>query len=644
MTSRKSDRLRMLVIGVAATGMCWQSIPAIGQAVNTAPANQKKNVAKKVPVQASQEPRPLPVMNDATLMGNSVQLVSQSDATAGGKSEVQKQLEALYEQDGREMPDMSFAPLQPIQPSNGTPSQPPANTAPAGRPAPAVPQVPQATQKPARTTQGYTQYLPRTQATPYPAPINPQPARGAGTQMEPPRPPQAQPKQNAVTGFFKKLTTSKKPLSTEAPVPPDIVNSVPAYTAPANAVPGLSSAPPAVYSNAAMTSPPQVPGKNMIPASATSQAPRPVTPPKMANATLSNIPAPPSAYTQPLGTAAIPSPSESPKSTLSLPPLARQPLPLQTASVPSELPPLMTEVQPRTLPSKSTPSTQKIATAEIAATSDFPNPFPDVPEAQADVKLALSPKATPVIAPKKQDVISPKVEAAAPNVIESTPETAIETAIEPAIVTEDESDSPVAKTEEDPFAVDAKGFNEPSINGDLQPNNDPTAPSLGDQPALAPVPVDDKPVAEPKRIEPTPAAETGDFVPPKTIQETHLEKMRRIRERFGMKGLKGFCPVTLRDDRELKDAKTEYYSMHRNQKFHFASAEARDKFESNPFRYVPAAYGADVVALSRDKDVLEGTLDFALWYKGRLYLFGSQANYDVFIAEPTKFATIEGIE
>ena len=77
--------------------------------------------------------------------------------------------------------------------------------------------------------------------------------------------------------------------------------------------------------------------------------------------------------------------------------------------------------------------------------------------------------------------------------------------------------------------------------------------------------------------------------------------------------------------------------------FH-ASAEARDKFESNPFRYVPAAYGADVVALSRDKDVVEGTLDYAAWYKSRLYLFGSQSNYEAFIAAPTRYATLDGIE
>ena len=128
------------------------------------------------------------------------------------------------------------------------------------------------------------------------------------------------------------------------------------------------------------------------------------------------------------------------------------------------------------------------------------------------------------------------------------------------------------------------------------------------------------------------------------MEAEYVEKMRKIRDRFGMKGLKGFCPVTLRDERELFDAKPEFFYTHRGQKFHFATAEARNKFEADPAAYAPAAYGADVVALGRDKDVVEGTLDFAAWFKGRLYLFGSQANYEVFVKSPATYASPAGIE
>ena len=72
--------------------------------------------------------------------------------------------------------------------------------------------------------------------------------------------------------------------------------------------------------------------------------------------------------------------------------------------------------------------------------------------------------------------------------------------------------------------------------------------------------------------------------------------------------------------------------------FLFSDIESRAKFEQNPTRYAPAAYGADVVALLRDKNVVEGTLDYAAWYKGRLYLFGSQASHDTFVETPEDYA------
>ena len=74
------------------------------------------------------------------------------------------------------------------------------------------------------------------------------------------------------------------------------------------------------------------------------------------------------------------------------------------------------------------------------------------------------------------------------------------------------------------------------------------------------------------------------------------------------------------------------------------TAEAKAKFDQDPARYAPAAYGADVVVLIRDKDVAEGSLDFAAWYKGNLYLFSSEETYSAFISEPVKYASPAGLE
>jgi YHS domain-containing protein len=84
--------------------------------------------------------------------------------------------------------------------------------------------------------------------------------------------------------------------------------------------------------------------------------------------------------------------------------------------------------------------------------------------------------------------------------------------------------------------------------------------------------------------------------------------------------------------------------MHRGQTFHFANEDARTKFEQDPVRYAPAVFGADVLALSRHQEVVEGSLDFATWYKGRLFLFASKETHDTFIESPAEFATPAGIE
>jgi YHS domain-containing protein len=145
----------------------------------------------------------------------------------------------------------------------------------------------------------------------------------------------------------------------------------------------------------------------------------------------------------------------------------------------------------------------------------------------------------------------------------------------------------------------------------------------------------------------TPAALSDSIETPAVevpLDDSTAAKMRRVIQRTDMKGLKGFCPVTLRDQRELADAKQEFSGTYRGQKFSFASKVALAKFEEDPARYAPAAYGADVVVLTDDQDVIEGTLDYAAWYKGRLYLFGSEKTHDVFVADPDRYATPPGIE
>ncbi|MEI7701017.1 MAG: hypothetical protein WCK86_14555, partial [Planctomycetia bacterium] len=73
----------------------------------------------------------------------------------------------------------------------------------------------------------------------------------------------------------------------------------------------------------------------------------------------------------------------------------------------------------------------------------------------------------------------------------------------------------------------------------------------------------------------------------------------------------------------------------------FSTQEARAAFEASPTRYAPVAGGTDVVAEATEGVQKPGKLDYALWYRERLYLFQSRETMAAFHQNPRKFAAVE---
>lgn len=115
-------------------------------------------------------------------------------------------------------------------------------------------------------------------------------------------------------------------------------------------------------------------------------------------------------------------------------------------------------------------------------------------------------------------------------------------------------------------------------------------------------------------------------------------KMERIASRQGLRGFKGFCPVVLRDMRELADAKLEHSAVYQGNQYWFSSDEARQAFLANPGAYVPASNGVDVVLFQQTGKQEIGSLDYAVWYRSKLYLFTSDATKAVFVSSPRTHA------
>lgn len=116
-------------------------------------------------------------------------------------------------------------------------------------------------------------------------------------------------------------------------------------------------------------------------------------------------------------------------------------------------------------------------------------------------------------------------------------------------------------------------------------------------------------------------------------------KMELIASRKNLKGLKGFCPVVLRDERDLIDSSFEFMVSYNGHDYALSSAEARSKFLSDPAKYAPAEGGCDVIHLALTGEHQEGSLEHAVWYKGRLYLFNGIETMETFVAAPSSHAT-----
>ncbi|MBD3672391.1 MAG: hypothetical protein HUJ26_02595 [Planctomycetaceae bacterium] len=135
-----------------------------------------------------------------------------------------------------------------------------------------------------------------------------------------------------------------------------------------------------------------------------------------------------------------------------------------------------------------------------------------------------------------------------------------------------------------------------------------------------------------------PAQEQGGDISWEEEEARRTAKLDLIAAREGETGMKGFCIVELRDNRDLVDALPSFRSTYNLRTYHFSSLEAKIEFDKEPRKYVPAYDGNDPILLSTQSDEREGSLDHALWFKGRLYLFTSQENQELFQRDPVLYA------
>lgn len=100
---------------------------------------------------------------------------------------------------------------------------------------------------------------------------------------------------------------------------------------------------------------------------------------------------------------------------------------------------------------------------------------------------------------------------------------------------------------------------------------------------------------------------------------------------------RGFCPVTLRDEHRLELAHGTWASTANGVRYEFSSAEAKATFDCDPYTYIPVAGGSDLVLLKEGGVTVPGSITYAHWFRGRLFLFNSADSARKFVSGPTKY-------
>jgi len=102
-------------------------------------------------------------------------------------------------------------------------------------------------------------------------------------------------------------------------------------------------------------------------------------------------------------------------------------------------------------------------------------------------------------------------------------------------------------------------------------------------------------------------------------------------------GLDSYCPVDLCERHVWTPGNRQFGATHRGRVYLFSSADARDRFLTNPDRYAPVAGGDDPVVAMHQQQMVPGRREFGMFYQGRVFLFAGPQSRDAFRADPNRY-------
>jgi thioredoxin-related protein/YHS domain-containing protein len=100
----------------------------------------------------------------------------------------------------------------------------------------------------------------------------------------------------------------------------------------------------------------------------------------------------------------------------------------------------------------------------------------------------------------------------------------------------------------------------------------------------------------------------------------------------------GHCLVTAVESREIIDGSPRHQTKYRGHVLNFSSEEAKQTFLANPNDFWPLFDGICSVAMVNDDERVMGKLEYAAFFRKRLWLFSTEENLKQFLEDPADVA------
>ena len=172
----------------------------------------------------------------------------------------------------------------------------------------------------------------------------------------------------------------------------------------------------------------------------------------------------------------------------------------------------------------------------------------------------------------------------------------------------------------------------------LSPTPSDGAPPAGDQKDKPPsVPPEAAEAAAKEAAKETTTALYSGTSNPTDLQPVAMEKQSSDtakQDAPAVECLRGYCAVGFAE-RRMDKTSDEFSTIHKGQKYLFASAEAKEKFDSDPEHYSPVLNGHCIVTFAKTGEKVIG--NFCREHNGRQYWFASKELREEFKASPDQF-------